>query len=117
MCSRALRLVLFCADGSDVVGLSMKRSVASLLLRVPLHRLPGPFLHGMDRIHAQVGKPLDQSARPPNLNPVNLRDRCQPEMHSHITVGNVPGAAATLIHQHTRSCLTTYPAPDSISIR
>src|SRR5260370_20804708 len=109
MCSRALRLVLFCADGSDVVGLSMKRSVASLLLRVPLHRLPGPFLHGMDRIHAQVGKPLDHSARPANLNPVNLGDRSQPEVHSHITVENLAAAAPHLIHQHARSTLNHSP--------
>src|SRR5260370_8392972 len=109
MCSRALRLVLFCADGSDVVGLSMKRSVASLLLRVPLHRLPGPFLHGMDRIHAQVGKPLDQSARPANLTPVNLGDRSQPQVHSNITVGNVAVAAAPLTHQPPHS--TSHRSP------
>src|ERR1700757_1700 len=61
------------------------------------------LVQDIDGIDAYIAESLRQSAGPTNLCGVDLRDRTQSEMHTHIAAGNVARATTHFIDEGSGS--------------
>src|SRR5260370_26146285 len=74
------------------------------------------FLQRMNHIDAQVFKALDQSTRPANLHPLDLRYRPEAKVNTHITIQDVAGTAANFVNQRARADFPRDLRADAVAI-